>query len=42
MTMQEKVLFTGITGFIGSHMADYVLSKGIKVYGLKRWNLSRL
>lgn len=40
--MQEKVLITGITGFVGSHMADYVLQKGIKVYGLKRWNLSRL
>ncbi len=38
----EKVLITGITGFVGSHMADYVLSKGVKVYGLKRWNLSRL
>ena len=38
----EKVLITGITGFVGSHMADYVLAKGIKVYGLKRWNLSRL
>ncbi|QQG40372.1 MAG: GDP-mannose 4,6-dehydratase [Candidatus Levyibacteriota bacterium] len=40
--MEEKVLITGITGFTGSHMADYILSKGIKVYGLKRWNLSRL
>jgi len=40
--MEERVLITGITGFIGSHMADYVLNKGIKVYGLKRWNLSRL
>lgn len=40
--MQKKVLITGVTGFVGSHMADYVLGKGIKVYGLKRWNLSRL
>lgn len=40
--MQEKVLITGITGFVGSHMADYVLEKGVKLYGLKRWNLSRL
>ncbi len=40
--MEEKVLITGITGFVGSHMADYVLNIGIKVYGLKRWNLSRL
>lgn len=40
--MKKKILITGITGFIGSHMADYVLNKGAKVYGLKRWNLSRL
>lgn len=40
--MKEKVLITGITGFIGSHMADFLLAKGIKVYGLKRWNISRL
>lgn len=40
--MEEKVLITGITGFVGSHMADYVLNKGMKVYGLKRWNQSRL
>lgn len=40
--MEQKVLITGITGFVGSHMADYVLAKGAKVYGLKRWNLSRL
>lgn len=42
MSMQDKVLITGISGFVGSHMADYVLGKGIKVYGLKRWNQSRL
>lgn len=40
--MEQKILITGITGFIGSHMADYVLKKKAKVYGLKRWNLSRL
>lgn len=38
----RKVLITGITGFVGSHLADYALEKGAKVYGLKRWNLSRL
>lgn len=38
----KKVLITGITGFVGSHLADYALEKGAKVYGLKRWNLSRL
>ncbi|OGE30452.1 GDP-mannose 4,6-dehydratase [Candidatus Daviesbacteria bacterium RIFCSPHIGHO2_02_FULL_36_13] len=38
----KKILITGITGFVGSHLADYALKKGVKVYGLKRWNLSRL
>lgn len=40
--MKEKVLITGITGFVGSHMADYLLEKNVDVYGLKRWNLSRM
>ena len=42
--MIEKVLITGITGFVGSHMADYLLEvdKDIRVYGLKRWNLSKM
>ena len=33
-----RVLITGITGFVGSHLADYLLKIGnIEVYGLKRW-----
>ncbi|MFW6123904.1 MAG: GDP-mannose 4,6-dehydratase [Acidobacteriota bacterium] len=34
-----KVLITGITGFAGSHLADYILShhKDIEVYGFIRW-----
>lgn len=40
---KTKILITGITGFVGSHMADFLLEKeGIHVFGLKRWNLSRL
>ncbi len=40
---KEKILITGITGFVGSHMADYLLARGnVDVYGLKRWNLSRM
>ena len=33
-----KVLITGITGFAGSHLADYALSLGdVEVYGTARW-----
>lgn len=30
-------LITGITGFVGSHLADLLLAKGHGVEGLKRW-----
>lgn len=34
-----KVLITGITGFVGSHMADLLLSRsGIELYGTRRWS----
>jgi GDP-4-dehydro-6-deoxy-D-mannose reductase len=34
-----KVLITGITGFAGSHLADYILSNhpDCSVFGIKRW-----
>lgn len=34
-----RVLITGITGFAGSHLADYILANqpGVKVFGLVRW-----
>jgi len=34
-----RVLITGITGFAGSHLADYILAEhpGVEVYGLVRW-----
>lgn len=40
--MKERVLITGITGFAGSHLADYLLEKDVEIFGLKRWNLSRM
>lgn len=42
--MTERILITGITGFVGSHLADYVLSlgDGYEIYGTKRWHLSRM
>lgn len=35
-----KVLITGITGFVGSHLADYILdnSREAEVFGMKRWH----
>jgi len=32
-----KVLITGITGFVASHLADYLLEKGEEVIGTYRW-----
>ncbi|MCC6346138.1 MAG: GDP-mannose 4,6-dehydratase [Nitrospirales bacterium] len=34
-----KVLITGITGFVGSHLAEYILGlgEGHEVYGICRW-----
>ncbi|MFC1951007.1 GDP-mannose 4,6-dehydratase [Chloroflexota bacterium] len=32
-----KVLITGITGFVGSHLAEFCLKNGIEVFGTKRW-----
>jgi GDP-4-dehydro-6-deoxy-D-mannose reductase len=37
-----KVLITGVTGFVGSHLADYCLDKGLTVFGLRRYHLSNL
>lgn len=33
----KKALITGITGFVGSHMAEYLLKEGIEVHGILRW-----
>jgi len=35
----DKVLITGITGFVGSHLADYILANfpEIQILGLARW-----
>jgi GDP-mannose 4,6-dehydratase len=34
-----NVVITGITGFVGSHLADYIIENcdEVKIYGLKRW-----
>jgi len=34
----KKVLITGITGMVGSHLADYLLTNtNFKIYGICRW-----
>ncbi|MGE5280520.1 MAG: GDP-mannose 4,6-dehydratase [Deltaproteobacteria bacterium] len=36
----KKILITGITGFVGSHLADFLLAlrdKGMEVHGIRRW-----
>jgi GDPmannose 4,6-dehydratase len=35
--MSKKALITGITGMDGSHLAEFLLSKGYEVYGVERW-----
>lgn len=39
----NRVLITGITGFAGSHLADYVLAEhpGVEVWGTYRWRSRR-
>ena len=39
----KRILITGITGFAGSHLADYVLAEhaGVEVYGTYRWRSRR-
>jgi GDP-4-dehydro-6-deoxy-D-mannose reductase len=32
-----RVLITGITGFVGSHLAEYALDQGAQVFGSVRW-----
>ncbi len=35
----KKILITGITGFVGSHLAEYILNlnQDNKIYGITRW-----
>ncbi len=37
-----QVLITGATGFVGSHLIDYILTNhpGVEIYGTKRWRSS--
>lgn len=37
MAPAVRILITGITGFVGSHLAEYALARGAEVYGSCRW-----
>lgn len=41
--MSKRALITGITGFAGSHLADYLLAEhpDVEVYGIYRWRSRR-
>jgi GDP-4-dehydro-6-deoxy-D-mannose reductase len=36
-----RALITGITGFVGSHLAEYLLDQGYEVFGSVRWRSNR-
>jgi GDP-4-dehydro-6-deoxy-D-mannose reductase len=33
----KRALITGITGFVGSHLSEFLLEKGLEVHGIERW-----
>ena len=35
--MAVRILITGITGFVASHLAEYALERGADVWGSRRW-----
>src|SRR3990167_8298186 len=36
-TGKKTALITGITGFVGSHLAELLLKEGVNVHGIQRW-----
>lgn len=42
--MKERVIITGVTGFVGSHLADYILENhaNVEIYATRRYHLSRM
>ena len=36
--MKKKILVTGKIGFIGSHLTEFLVKKGIKVIAFDRYN----
>jgi len=39
--VKVKALITGITGFVGSHLAEFLLEQGCEVFGTARWRSRR-
>lgn len=37
MGSKKRALITGVTGFAGSHLAEYLVKENIEVYGILRW-----
>ena len=40
--MNKVALITGITGQDGSYLAEFLLEKGYKVFGMRRRNISNM
>tara|TARA_B100000767_G_C19603531_1_gene466751 strand:- start:11 stop:142 length:132 start_codon:yes stop_codon:yes gene_type:complete len=38
--MSKKILITGATGFIGSHLTEFLVKKGYKIIAFDRYNLN--
>jgi GDP-4-dehydro-6-deoxy-D-mannose reductase len=38
----KRVLITGVTGFVGSHLAELCLEKNIRPFGFRRYHLSNM
>ena len=36
--MKKKIFITGATGFIGSHLTEFMVKKGFKVIAFDRYN----
>jgi len=39
--LKKRALITGITGFAGSHLAEFLLKEKVDLYGICRWRASR-
>jgi len=42
--VSSRILITGVTGFVGSHMADFIVQNqpDAEIYATRRWHLSKM